>query len=164
MIIRKLTGHSHRGSASETSDSCGNCTGARCDYCITLYSWYGYEDKWFENESDAIDYGKEESAKRMNLVPNVAEHHLSNVMWILNDNNELYAHYFGETKHEMTKCNEDSPLYYDLWSKAVNQRDLYNKCNISDKGQNYHISYCQKFNMCCMDIAKRCHIIGCYGC
>lgn len=29
--------HLYRGSAFETSDSCGNCDGANCDDCVLLY-------------------------------------------------------------------------------------------------------------------------------
>lgn len=32
-----LTGHMHYMSPYETYDSCGNCDGARCDRCKTIY-------------------------------------------------------------------------------------------------------------------------------
>lgn len=38
MITLLLTGHSNRGSAYDTCDSCGTCNGANCDYCRSEYT------------------------------------------------------------------------------------------------------------------------------
>ena len=74
-LEQSLSGHLYRGSAIETDTSCGNCDGARCDYCkvvtkVTMYSEPEEEDqgwgfhtsckpiKWriFDDVDEAIDY------------------------------------------------------------------------------------------------------------
>lgn len=36
-LYSELTGHMYRGSPHETSNSCGNCDGARCDGCKLVW-------------------------------------------------------------------------------------------------------------------------------
>ena len=72
-IIKSLTGHVNRGSAFSTDSSCGNCDGARCEWCSerfevshydipTINEEWGYEEdvlierKVFWNKEEALEY------------------------------------------------------------------------------------------------------------
>ena len=37
LCCKEFTGHMHYGSPYETSGSCGNCDGAKCERCKTMY-------------------------------------------------------------------------------------------------------------------------------
>lgn len=44
------TGHLNRGSDYSSSDSCGNCDGARCDYCHDIYCVTIFEKPIFDGD------------------------------------------------------------------------------------------------------------------
>ena len=43
-LIMDLSGHLNRGSSFYSSDSCGNCDGARCEQCRNIYKVYVYDE------------------------------------------------------------------------------------------------------------------------
>lgn len=162
MLLTRLSGHMCRGSANESSSSCGNCDGARCDECHAMYAWYGYDDEYFDTPEKAEAYGKEQERLRAELVPNANVQDLSHAMWILKDE-KLHAYFyraygipFADAGYVTMPCNENSPLYYDLWSRAVDRSAAYDNCDIADKGKGHHISYCQTFGQCDEWIAPAC--------
>lgn len=63
-IYRVLTGHTHAGSPYETSDSCGNCDGARCNRCkerweVRYFDQAGEEHyRRFETKEEAQEFVK----------------------------------------------------------------------------------------------------------
>ena len=168
MLLRKMSGHMYRGSAYESSDSCGNCDGARCEHCVESFAWYGYDEQWFRTAAEAQEYGERKERERADLVPGVEVKNLTNVMWIL-VGDELHCHYYDADEgpygaYKTAKCNPNNPLYYDLWAEAVDRRQAYDRCAIADKGQGYHFSYCQMFGQCNGEWdAVRCRRDGCYN-
>jgi len=159
MLVKQLTGHMYRGSIEETDSDCGNCDGARCEYCTELYSYYGYESTsgWHSSQEEALALGKAEEQKRLLLVPGANSKDLIDIMWILKDE-KLCAYFYKsgsynsglilEGKYVTVECNEESPLYYSLWKTAVDNHARWCSCPITDKGKEYHISYCQMFEQC----------------
>jgi len=139
----------YRGSAYESDSDCGNCDGARCEYCVERFAFYGYDDRWFDSAEEAQEYGERKERERADLVPGVKVKNLTNVMWVF-VGDELHCHYYDHDYegYKTAKCNTESPLYYDLWSAAVNRAYEYDKCPIPDKGKGYHTSYCQRFCQC----------------
>lgn len=44
MLTRAYTGHMYYGSPYETYDFCGNCDGAKCEHCRTVFELEEWDD------------------------------------------------------------------------------------------------------------------------
>ena len=165
MVISKLSGHLRSGSAYESSDSCGNCDGARCEHCVESFAWYGHDEQWFRTAAEAQEWGQQQERERAELVPGVKASNLTSPMWVLVDDKlHCYFYDYDEGAYKTIPCNEGAATYYDLWAEAVDRRQAYDRCAIADKGQGYHISYCQMFGQCNGEWdAVRCRRDGCYN-
>ena len=91
MISKMYSGHSYYNSPYETSDSCGNCNGAMCEWCKPKYCIEEYDDlgimdreqKFFKNYDEAVDYLRDLETKALDLGYNVNRTSDSYIEWVV---------------------------------------------------------------------------------
>lgn len=113
---KELSGHMYRGSSYETSNSCGNCDGARCDDCEPMYTIYNKE-----TGEDIPLYIEDPSIlRRLTDVENLE-----------------YAYYLIDFKYEGDCLDSDGKELYNLLNKLFIQ--AHGIDNKDTKTISYHI-------------------------
>lgn len=138
MITKILTGHMYVGSALETSSDCGNCDGARCDYCRTRWEFEGQRFDSYEAVLEAKDKAVDVWET---LVPGIEKP--SHQQFALNADGELAALLWSwENGDHLVTCNPDSPAYDTLYAKALKATELWVKCPCVDKADHCYANDC----------------------
>ncbi len=164
MIRKKLTGHLYIGSAHETDDSCGNCDGAKCDFCSEKFASDLDIESWFSTREEASEWDELLTDEAFGLVgkENVTGPNMPDVEYYLNEWGELTASYY------------DSGYGYqgeDAWVRVKGSGQMKVICNPDAHGfdEKYAIAFkaIKEWANCpCVDKAEEecgnsCDIIGC---
>lgn len=138
MITRILTGHLHAGGPTESSSDCGNCDGARCENCRTLYLFEGqrYNSAELALEAEAASRNTWEE-----LLPGVEMPF--DPQFALNADGELAALCWSwDDGDHLVICNPEASAYDALCAKALKATELWVKCPCVDKGEHPYANDC----------------------
>ena len=138
MITIILTGHLHAGGPTESSSDCGNCDGARCEHCRTMWLFDG---KRFNSYEAALEAEAASRNAWEELLPGVEMP--SHQQFALNADGELATLLWSwEDGDHLVTCSPDSPAYEALYAKALKATELWVKCPCVDKAEHPYANDC----------------------
>ena len=129
-VVRRLTGHMHSGSAYETDSDCGNCDGARCDGCRSLYHAYGWSEE-FAAAADAQAHGAEQFRRQAGLFEGGAT--CTYPVYVVKDG-KLFAEFYEDGKDGalggdvVRECNPESLAYAGVLADVLSGRRCKDGC------------------------------------
>jgi len=142
MVTKVLTGHIYNGSAFETSDSCGNCSGAACDGCDEFYKVNGVT---FADNAKAQEYNEEIEVAAGELMGKWCKDTEDKSFFVNGDGNLYVDICIGgrdlDVETVIVKCNPEASMFDELYDTALDYytRTINGDCDgCPSRRENYY--------------------------